>query len=138
MGIGTGPLADLAVRAWRGTYGPRGAVINEIRAFVQAAHPAAVSTSEVTWHLIVKFEMDFINTEARDRWKKTSVRNRLRELAARGVVERVTGGDDEAEGQQSSSWRWAAATEAGSSLTGLAADAEKVGVGIAEGSVRAS
>lgn len=129
------PTSILAVRAWRGKYGPRGAITNEIRAFVQAAHPAAVSTSEVTWRLIVKFEMDFINTEARDRWKKTSVRNRLRELATKGVVERVAGGDDEAEGRQSSSWRWVAEV-ADSSLDALAVATEASGLTVAEGTTK--
>lgn len=132
------PTSILAVRAWRGNYGARGAVTTEIRAFVQAAHPAAVSTSEVTWHLIVKFEMDFINTEARDRWKKTSVRNRLRELAAKGTVERVPGGDDEEEGLQSSSWRWVVDAEGGSSLSALADIAEKAGVGVVDAAERST
>jgi hypothetical protein len=127
------PTSILAVRAWRGTYGPRGALTNEIRAFVQAAHPAAVSTPEVTWHLIVKFQLDFINGEARERWKKTSVRNRLREMAAKGVVERIAGDAEETEGLQSSSWLWV--VNAGSpSLDVLAASAEASGLGLAKGS----
>ena len=121
------PTSILAVRAWRGKYGPRGAVTNEIRAFVQAAHPAAVSTSEVTWHLIVKFEMDFINGEARDRWKKTSVRNRLRELATKGVVERMAGDTDEVEGMQSSSWLWVGEV-ADTSFDGVANAATNAGL----------
>ncbi|MDE2628820.1 MAG: hypothetical protein KGL99_16880 [Burkholderiales bacterium] len=129
------PTCILPVRAWRGKYGARGAVTNEIRSFVQAAQPAAVSTAEVTWHLVMKFEMDFINTEARDRWKKTSVRNRLRELAAKGVVERVAGGDDEVEGRQSSSWRWAEQV-ASSSLDALAEAAQASGLAVAEGTTK--
>jgi len=31
---------------------------------VQSADPQVVSLSEVTWHLIVKFGMDFINGQA--------------------------------------------------------------------------
>lgn len=131
------PTSILAVRAWRGKYGARGVVTNEIRAFVQAASPAAVSTSEVTWHLIVKFEMDFINGEARDRWKKTSVRNRLRELATKGVVERIAGDEDEAKGRQSSSWRWLGGNAA-TLLGDLGSAAASAGLDVTKGSVRAT
>jgi len=100
------PDAILPVRSWRGTYGKRGVLTEAIREFVRAAQPAAVSTAEVTWHLIIKFEMDFITSEARDAWKKTSVRNRLRELAQRGEVERLE--LEDVDGLQSASWRWRA------------------------------
>ena len=129
------PTSILPVRAWRKKYGPRGVLTNEIRAFVQAAHPAAVSTSEVTWHLIVKFEVDFINAEARDAWKKTSVRNRLRELATKGVVERIAGDADEAEGRQSSSWRWVG-DFTGTSLDALGSVAATAGLAVVKGTRR--
>lgn len=92
------------VRAWRGKYGNRGEKVAALRDFVQSAYPSAVSTAEAAWHLSLKFEMDFISSEARDAWKKTAVRNPLRLMAARGEIERLD--VDGHDGRERSSWRW--------------------------------
>ena len=92
------------IRAWRGRYGKRGERVQALRDFVRAAYPEAVSTVEVTWHLALKFEMDFATAEAREGWKKMAVRNPLRLMAEQGEIERL---DLEGlEGRMTSSWRW--------------------------------
>lgn len=92
------------IRAWRGKYGKRGEKAQALREFVRAAYPAAVSTAEATWHLILKFEMDFATAEAREAWKKTAVRNPLRVMAERGEIERLE--LQGLEGLMTASWRW--------------------------------
>lgn len=99
------------IRAWRGKYGGRGEKAQAIREFVRAAYPAPVSTAEVAWHLTLKFEIDFVSPEAREAWKKTSVRNPLRLMARRGEVERLE--LEGLDGLETSSWRWASKTIGG-------------------------
>ncbi|MFG6463728.1 hypothetical protein ACG04Q_19295 [Roseateles sp. DXS20W] len=100
------PTTIVPVRAWRGRYGKRGEKAAVIRAFVQAAYPQAVSTVEVFWHVAMTFQLDFPSAGAREEFKKSAIRNPLREMAKRGEVERLD--LFELNGQASSTWRWAA------------------------------
>lgn len=92
------------IRAWRGKYGKRGEKAQVIREFVQATYPAAVSTAEVAWHLTLRFDMDFPTPESRAAWRKTSVRNPLRQMAERGEIERLELVD--LNEVATSTWRW--------------------------------
>lgn len=114
------------INAWKGRYGPRGALLDAIALYLQSVAPAAVTISELAWHMQLKFNLNFCDSKQTSTWINNSLRPRLRDLLKGGVVERL---HDSSPGQnQLGRWRWVAkGCQSMEELRALA-DAKDVGV----------
>jgi hypothetical protein len=99
------PNTITPISAWRGRYGSRGARVDALRAFVRGAYPEPVTTLEAAWHIMAKFEVDFVSNEQRENWKKNAIRNPLRGMRDRGEVEQLEP-EGPPDGATPASWRW--------------------------------
>jgi hypothetical protein len=123
------PSRIAAVKAWKGHYGKKGALMEELADFVRRAHPATVSSHEIAAHLAAHFHLGFATAEAEFKWRRSRVRNILDRLKKRGLVSPVDvpGASHNDPGR----WRWCVEQPA-DSLESLAALARELGVQVDE------
>jgi hypothetical protein len=81
-----------SVQAWRGRYGERGALRQQILVLVEAAGPEGVSTSALADQLIALFGLSFLSHQARNLWVHDTVSSALKALTCKRTIERATPG----------------------------------------------
>lgn len=91
------------IRAWKGRYGERGALVEAIKRLLQSRAPDAVTTTEIGWELQLQFRLDFSTAQEKTRWQTNSVAPALKKLVAENVVERL---HDVAPTGEVGRWRW--------------------------------
>ena len=92
------------IRVFRANYGARGAFIVALKAYLREQYPSEVSTSELTLALQTHFGLDFATPYEYRRWVRGSIANRLKELVAKGEVERLH--DPARPTGLAGHWRW--------------------------------
>lgn len=93
------------IRAWKGRYGPRGAMQASIERQLREAAPSELTTSEISWELQLEFKLDFDSGEEKALWQTNSVSRALKVLVDKGLVARLhdfSGGPNGEVGR----WRW--------------------------------
>lgn len=96
------PAAVGPVNAWAGKYGQRGALIAFLKEYLRHAHPDSLTLQE----LYVAVQLNFGLAPAIPFERKTlrdSIRGRLCECRAQGLVESLHGSR---RGARGSTWRW--------------------------------
>jgi len=118
------------IHAWQGRYGKRGALLEEVRRIIQTAWPEEITTTELVWIVQIRFQLHFPTLQEKKRWQDNSLRNTIKNLLAKGEVERM---HDKSAGLNAEVGRWRWKSDAFLSLGHLHAQAEGAGVSVQSG-----
>lgn len=100
------PTLIPTIRTGRGYPGGRGALRGKVIEILSGASPAAVTTSELSWSLILAFLLDFPSAGDRRKWVHNSLTPLLKDLIKEGLVERLH--SNETPTGEAGHWRWKA------------------------------
>jgi hypothetical protein len=70
-------------------YGGRGGLRAALVEYLQAVYPAAATSTEIAFELQIMFGFDFQTADERDRWLRGAMTRALKDLADKGLVERL-------------------------------------------------
>jgi hypothetical protein len=118
------------VKAWKGRYGERGALLGEIKRVVREAYPGSVTALDIADHLIRKFKLEFPSPKDERDWRREAVNNKLRILRSRDVVVRVDEPDPAR--RRPAQWQWV--VREALPLSSLAEQARALGLQVEEAS----
>lgn len=121
------PSLIAPIRAWKGRYGPRGALKRAMVKLLEKAWPETLTTMEIAWAVQIEFQIDFLTREESVEWLRNSVRGGLKSLVIAGVVERL---HEVTNGLTNELGRWRFAPPAAPGLDALRAVAATAGVGV--------
>ncbi|MER2538711.1 MAG: hypothetical protein ABTQ26_05675 [Azonexus sp.] len=83
------PTTIEPIFAHKGRYGKHGALSNTVLAVVQEAYPREINTTEVAVHVQLRLAIDFETPVERGLWVDSSLRNALKQLYRRKLIERL-------------------------------------------------
>lgn len=98
------PTSIEPVGAWKGRYGPRGALRESLIRFLQAYSPEWVHTDNIETLVSMDLGLVFATSGERKRWYDNSFRRCLKKLVEDGLVERRHDSLDH--GSEVGAWRW--------------------------------
>ncbi len=119
------PAGIVAIQAWAGRYGPRGNLSDHLHAVLDQ-HPQGATTRRIADLVMAALGITFTSKAERKAWVANSIRNRLREWRAAGLVE-----VEHPQGRSAGAI-WRHRPGAASSLAELRARAGMAGVAIRE------
>lgn len=93
------------IRAWKGRYGKRGELREQIKRLLQQRAPTEVTTTELAWELQLHFRLDFESAQEKRKWTANSLASTLKALVAEGCVERLHEFENGPTGE-AGRWRW--------------------------------
>jgi hypothetical protein len=115
------------IHGWKGRYGKRGPLLEEVKRIVQNAWPEKVTTTEIVWRAQMRFQLHFLTFQEKKRWQDNSLRNAIKNLLAKGEIERM---HDKPVGLNAEVGRSRWKSDAFLSLDHLHAQAEDAGVSV--------
>ena len=121
------PNVITPIQAWKGRYGPRGALKRFMLKQLENAWPEAVTTLEIAWAVQQEFKIDFLMKEERIAWLRNSIRRGLKLLVVAGKAERL---HEVINGITNELGRWRFKPQGDTSLDSLRVAAETAGVGV--------
>lgn len=83
------PGQIVAVHAWKGRYGKRGAMREALIAHLKERAPAQVTTFELALLVEAECQLEFASPAERLRWQTNSMTRELKRLVGEGLVERL-------------------------------------------------
>lgn len=93
------------IQAWKGRYGPRGALRESIQRQLREAYPGELTTSEISWALQLEFKLDFELALEKKMWQKNTLLNGLKALVNKGQIVRLHDWSNGPTGEVGH-WRW--------------------------------
>lgn len=115
------------IQAWKGRYGPRGALKRFMLKQLENAWPEALTTLEIAWEVQQEFKIDFFLKEERTAWLRNSIRRGLQIMVLDGKAERL---HEVINGITNELGRWRFKPKGDTSLDSLRVAAETAGVGV--------
>lgn len=115
------------IQAWKGRYGPRGALKRFMLKQLENAWPEALTTVEIAWAVQQEFKIDFLMKEERIAWLRNSIRRGLKLMVLDGKAERL---HEVINGITNELGRWRFKPHGDTSLDSLRVAAETAGVGV--------